>query len=330
MNFETLDAFKELTKDLNMTKTASRLFISQQTLSNQIIRLEKELGVQLFERKPKLKLTIAGQHVLDFAKTVSFDQRRLMEILKEIEGENIGTISLGASTLRSSGCLPEILPKFSSAYPYVDFDLTNDTSNNLQRMLDEGEIDLAICVMDGQIPRNLVAKHILADQLYFCVSEKLLNKVYGEAVAEKLKLKSKNGAKVGDFSKLPYFVMKNQNKLAFTISKCFTEAGYTPKVYLASMLTRITVPICSASLAASIITKMNLKMNLDKLGNDVNVFPLLYQNKPIFHNLYLVHRRDKIITKYLSYFMKTLEEYFDELNNIDLTSVVSSRTDKNK
>ena len=64
MNFETLDAFKELTKDLNMTKTASRLFISQQTLSNQIIRLEKELGVQLFERKPKLKLTIAGQHVL--------------------------------------------------------------------------------------------------------------------------------------------------------------------------------------------------------------------------------------------------------------------------
>lgn len=96
------------------------------------------------------------------------------------------------------------------------------------------------------------------------------------------------------------------------------------------MLTRITVPICSAGLAASIITKMNLKMNLDKLGNDVNVFPLLYQNKPIFHNLYLVHRRDKIITKYLSYFMKTLEEYFDELNNIDLTSVVSSRTDKNK
>ena len=89
MNFETLDAFKELTKDLNMTKTASRLFISQQTLSNQIIRLEKELGVQLFERKPKLKLTIAGQHVLDFAKTVSFDQRRLMEILKEIEGENL-------------------------------------------------------------------------------------------------------------------------------------------------------------------------------------------------------------------------------------------------
>lgn len=324
MDFDTLRTFRELTKDLNMTKTAARLFISQQTLSNQIIRLEKELGVKLFDRKPKLKLTYAGAKVLDFAKQVSFDERKLNELLQDVEGDNVGTISFGASALRSSGCLPEVLPVFSEKFPRVNFDLTTDTTNNLRRMLEEGDLDLAICVMEEPIPKNLVAQHILADQLYLCVSEKLLNRVYGKKEAEILKEKSKLGAHVGDFRKLPFFMMKNQNKLAFAISKCFTEAGFVPDVYLASMLTRITVPICSAALAATIITKMNIQMNLEKMQGDVNVFPLLYKNKPVYHNLYLVHRKDKHMTAYLAYFMEILEDYFFRLNKMDMTSVVNS------
>jgi DNA-binding transcriptional LysR family regulator len=52
MDITSLYYFNELSKDLNVTKTAARLFISQQTLSNHIMRMETEFGTKLFYRKP--------------------------------------------------------------------------------------------------------------------------------------------------------------------------------------------------------------------------------------------------------------------------------------
>ena len=52
MDLISLYYFSELAKDLHMTRTANRLFISQQTLSNHIKRLEESLNCGLFERKP--------------------------------------------------------------------------------------------------------------------------------------------------------------------------------------------------------------------------------------------------------------------------------------
>lgn len=68
MDIISLYYFNELTKDLNVTKTAARLFISQQTLSNHIMRVETEFKTKLFYRKPKLMLTDAGREMLTFAK----------------------------------------------------------------------------------------------------------------------------------------------------------------------------------------------------------------------------------------------------------------------
>ena len=54
MELNSLYYFSELAKDLNMTRTAQRLYISQQTLSNHIARLEDYYGTRLFNRKPSL------------------------------------------------------------------------------------------------------------------------------------------------------------------------------------------------------------------------------------------------------------------------------------
>ena len=56
MDLISLYYFSELAKDLHMTRTANRLFISQQTLSNHIQRLEDYYGTKLFHRKPALPL----------------------------------------------------------------------------------------------------------------------------------------------------------------------------------------------------------------------------------------------------------------------------------
>ena len=90
MDLTSLYYFSELAKDLHMTRTANRLYISQQTLSNHIQRLEEQLGVKLLYRKPTLSLTCAGEFVLSFADVVTKEYANLKDILSDVEQQERG------------------------------------------------------------------------------------------------------------------------------------------------------------------------------------------------------------------------------------------------
>lgn len=80
----SLHYFAEAAKELNFTKTAKRLFISQQNLSHHIARLEEYFEVQLFERKPWLALTYAGEVLLAYAEWPSMYLNRDWKIINLI------------------------------------------------------------------------------------------------------------------------------------------------------------------------------------------------------------------------------------------------------
>ena len=61
MNFLNLHYFLVTAEEMSITRAAKRLFISQQALSAHISNLEKEYGVQLFDRSPAFSLTYAGK-----------------------------------------------------------------------------------------------------------------------------------------------------------------------------------------------------------------------------------------------------------------------------
>ncbi len=135
MELESLGYFKELTRDLNMTQTAKRLFLSQQTLSNHIARLEKWCGTPLFYRKPRLSLTSAGLSLLDFTNRVLNEEEDFRGVLSDIRDESRGLIRFGASFVRYNATLPAILPQFTQRYPQVSFHLTDDASAHLMQQL---------------------------------------------------------------------------------------------------------------------------------------------------------------------------------------------------
>ena len=63
MNFQNLQYFLIVTEEMNVTRAAKRLHISEQALSRQIGKLEKELGAKLFERYPRFTLSPAGKRL---------------------------------------------------------------------------------------------------------------------------------------------------------------------------------------------------------------------------------------------------------------------------
>ena len=175
MDLVSLYYFQELSKDLNMTRTAQRLYISQQTLSNHIHRLEQHYGCPLLYRKPTLSLTCAGEFVLSFAQVVGKEERNLEDILSDIEQQERGTLKLGAGTMRGAWILSQLLPDFHRRYPLVEVRFSDALSTQLEAMVSNGELDFAV-VLSGSYSPDLLEQRLYQEQVYLCVPESLLRR----------------------------------------------------------------------------------------------------------------------------------------------------------
>ena len=94
MDTNSLYYFAEAAKDMNFTKTAKRLFISQQNLSNHIMRLEAYYDTKLFERKPHLSLTYSGEVLLTYATNFKIDEDNLKNVLTDIKEKERGVLKI--------------------------------------------------------------------------------------------------------------------------------------------------------------------------------------------------------------------------------------------
>ena len=86
MNLKTCQYFIALAEEMNFTKASEALHITQQSLSGSIKRLEEEYGIELFQRKPFLKLTPAGETMLFYAKQIERNESQMMASLADVPG----------------------------------------------------------------------------------------------------------------------------------------------------------------------------------------------------------------------------------------------------
>ena len=314
MDIISLYYFSEMAKDLHITRTANRLFISQQTLSNHLARLEEYYGVQLMYRKPSLSLTTAGEFVLAFAEIIGKEHTNLKDVISDVERQERGTLRFGASPLRINACLPNILLEFTARYPNVELQITDAMSAQLEPMVIGGELDFA-AVLSGKPHPELVSEPLMTDPVYLCVSDELLRKTYGERT-DALKARAMNGADVAMFAKLPFCF--NSNRLGQRIVECFTERGITPKHYITSSDTLISLSICIARLAGCFATHSRLVSEKDKLPDDLNVFPLVMDGVPLTQSLSLIRRKDRYLSHYAKYFLELVSRYFSEVERMHL------------
>lgn len=322
MDITSLYYFSEVAKDLHITKTAKRLYISQQTLSNHIHRLESQLGAQLLNRKPKLSLTYAGEFVLGFADVVLREQTNLTDILSDIEKNERGIIRFGASHMRMN-ILAFIFPAFTARYPNVELRLTSVVSEKLEPLVSNNELDFAIVVSDKSDP-NLLQDILMQDQIYLCVADPLLRKYYGEQ-AEDIKARSLGGAQIKDFLNLPFGMLSNT--MGHRIHRCFEDVKASPKVVLTSALAQICTTIGFQGSMAFFASQANLASRLDDIPPDMNIFPLLYRDEPMYLQISLLRHRQRYLTHFSKYFLELLSTYcaISEQASIARTAAVLNR-----
>lgn len=151
MDINKLQAFIDLTKTLSYTETAEHLFTTQGNISKQILNLEKELGVELFQREHrKIQLTEAAKLALPFAKAIVEQSEKLQETLADYEAEtNLALHVFTIPTMPSYRGFAKITD-FLKKHPEIKIQLTEAESFELFPAPLEGKNNIVFARIFGE------------------------------------------------------------------------------------------------------------------------------------------------------------------------------------
>ena len=140
--------FMALAEELNFSRAAQRLHMSQPPLSKQIKQLETELGSQLFDRVGRgVRLTEAGELLFAEAQRILSQIEQTKNLIQRVGRGEVGQITLGFTPSAANEVLPPILLEFGNRYPEVELSLHEMKADQLVDRLSNMWIDVAFLLL---------------------------------------------------------------------------------------------------------------------------------------------------------------------------------------
>ena len=179
MNFSSLEYFEMLARERNFTRAAEKLHITQQSLSSNIAKLERELGCQLIVRHVPLDLTYAGEVLLGYAENFRTELSKMQQEFCDISQNQRGVLRIGVAYTRGRTILPDAILKFQKQFPLIRIDLVEDSNDVLHRKLLDGEVDLAIAHFPTALP-GITLHEYYREEVVMLISRELFHSIYGD------------------------------------------------------------------------------------------------------------------------------------------------------
>jgi DNA-binding transcriptional LysR family regulator len=218
MEIRQLHYFLAVAEELHFGRAAQRLHIVQSAVSQQLRRLERELGVDLFDRTTRtVRLTEAGHRLVPHARRVLAAVAEARAAIDELRAERTGTVRLGSSTGLGSR-LETILAEFARLAPHAQLELVAGDVETRLKQVRSGELDGAL-VRGERTDPELEFLPLWQDALVAALPAR-----HGLAVRETVDL-----AALAD---LPLRIASRSRNPALhdLITRCCREAGFEPSL----------------------------------------------------------------------------------------------------
>ncbi len=194
MELHQLRYFVSVADEENFTRAAEACQVAQPSLSQQIIKLEKELGQKLFERLGRrVKLTDAGKFLYERATTILANVDHAKEDMLDDLATGEGRVAIGAIVTAAPFLLPPLLKLFARSFPNAEIVVHENLTDHILADCRRGDLDI-----------GLVALPIDDDQLYI---EPLFKDELLLCVHHKHKLATKQKVTIQDITQEPFILL---------------------------------------------------------------------------------------------------------------------------
>lgn len=153
--FRQLRVFNEVARQLSFSKAAQALHLTPPAVTMQVKELEGHVGLPLFERQGRqIALTTAGEYMLVYARRILATIKDAEDAAARLKRLEVGSLTLGMIST-AEYFMPHLLAEFQREHPSVELKLVISNRDQLVRMLQGNEVDLAIM---GRPPREMATR----------------------------------------------------------------------------------------------------------------------------------------------------------------------------
>jgi DNA-binding transcriptional LysR family regulator len=173
MRLEQMRYLEAIVRLRSFRKAADELELAEPSLSQQLRKLEAELGAQLVERRRNaVALTDFGSAIMPHALALLDHEERVRQAVDDYHGLRRGHLRFGTVNAGSNTLLPTVLPDFSRRYPGIDVRITETGSIDITDAIVAHELDLGLVVRAPGVvtlPDVLEPEDLLTSRLVICV-----------------------------------------------------------------------------------------------------------------------------------------------------------------
>src|SRR5579862_110199 len=163
MNLQELFYFVAVAEHRHFGRAAQACHVSQPTLSGQLLKLEQQLGVTLFERNNRhVSITPIGGQILEHARRALEEAGLVESVAKTSQDQLVGPLKLGVIPTLAPYLIPLILGPLRQAYPRLTIELWEDVTISLLERLRSQRLDAAL--LATEIPESDLTTVVLFDE----------------------------------------------------------------------------------------------------------------------------------------------------------------------
>ena len=249
INHLNLVYFIAAARELNFTRAAEKLYISQQALSSHIASLEKEVGLMLIERKAPMRLTCGGEIFYKYALQMEASYQAMMQELSDVKDEKRGKLALGISHTRGRLLLPKVLPALVEAYPQVEVQVLEGNTKELSEALMTGAVDLTVGPCPQENP-DIEYIRLLSEDIVLAVSEELFFR-YGKEERGRMKRELEETGRIACLKEVPFLLNKKGNISREIADVIFEEEEMKPHTLIETENIETLGEMCGRGIGAA-------------------------------------------------------------------------------
>lgn len=239
MQMQQLRYFLEIAKTKNISAAAKNLYLSQPSLSQQIMKLEEELGIPLLVRHAKsVTLTEAGEQFALHAQRIIGSVDQLSDLMQKARDLNTGTLKLGFLWIAGYIDLFDLLTEYKNLYPGVSCSIRVEGSETLLRQLLERSLHGAFIISTEEMLRR-------EKDLFFY---KVQDDNYVAVVSKANPLSRKKLLSIKDFDGENIIMPSKYSTLRRQIKHEFERYGVVPEIVSESSQSDLVIQLASHNL----------------------------------------------------------------------------------
>jgi LysR family transcriptional activator of glutamate synthase operon len=293
MDLRQLRYLVALAEEQNFTRAAAREHIAQPALSQQIRRLEDEIGLALVERTTRhMSLTDAGILLVARARRIMAELDAAGDELEALKGMDVGRVRVGAIHTMGPIDVSLALAIFHERHPGVELTVREEPSEDLAEMIRDDELDLAFLSVTERIESHGLALHQL-------VSEELV-----VLLAPDHRLAGRHGLRMVELRDEEFISYRPGARLRELLFTAGRHAGFEPRVKLESNESERVRRLVARGMGVAILP------HSDAVSSGAEVAVLKLTDPPLSRDITLAWRQERRHPPAVAEFLSLARETF--------------------